>query len=105
MLYVGVVLAAFCCALGVIGVVWQQQQQTLAGEPAVEQIAEPEPMPVAEPEPERVREEDLVRPAVDADGNPTWVTVDEVVWHEIVHWPTPKVPETPRRTRRWHAGG
>jgi hypothetical protein len=33
------------------------------------------------------REEDLVRPAVTASGERTWIQADELVWHEIVAWP------------------
>jgi hypothetical protein len=33
------------------------------------------------------REEDRVRPAVGASGEPIWIESDQLVWHEIVAWP------------------
>jgi hypothetical protein len=45
-----------------------------------------EPAPVAAPR-DPSREEDLVRPAVTASGEPVWVDPNELIWHEIVAWP------------------
>lgn len=45
------------------------------------------------------REEDRVRPAVDADGAPIWVDVDHLFWHEIVSGPT-QPPLPPRAAAR-----
>ena len=33
------------------------------------------------------REEDRVRPALDANGKPIWVEAEDIFWHEIVSWP------------------
>ena len=87
MLYVGVTLTAFCLALCVLAIVWAGRERIDADD--VERA-------------ERVREEDLVRPAIDPDGRPTWVTPGEVVWHEIVEWPLPTAagPDVSRRRRR-----
>lgn len=49
----------------------------------------------------RGREEDRVRPVVDASGAKVWVDADDIVWHVIVSWPIPgrsaKQPESPVR--------
>jgi hypothetical protein len=86
MLYVGGVLVAFCLALCVIAVAWAAHERPRVGEGAIRRT-------------ERVREEDLVRPAHDVDGQPSWVTADEVVWHEIVHAPVPKADASQKRRR------
>jgi hypothetical protein len=57
----------------VIAVAWNGREQTGVTGAGVQQA-------------ETIHEEDLVRPAIDADGQPTWVPAGEVVWHEIVHW-------------------
>jgi hypothetical protein len=35
----------------------------------------------------RPREEDRIRPALDAEGQPIWVDAQDLFWHEIVAWP------------------
>jgi hypothetical protein len=43
-------------------------------------VSAPRPAP-------KPREEDLVWPSRDADGNTVWATQDELPWHEIVEPP------------------
>lgn len=52
----------------------------------------------ASPGVERPREEDRVRPAVDAAGQPIWVEADELFWHEIVSWPPRHGHEATKRS-------
>lgn len=53
----------------------------------------------------RTREEDRVRPAVDATGARIWLEQDEVFWHEIVCWPARRQPSGDReRTNSRNAG-
>lgn len=71
MLFLGVALAAVCCAVCVIVVAWAGRERHET-EDAGRVVDEP------------VRAEDLVRPVVDAAGRLTWVPADDIVWHEIV---------------------
>ena len=68
------------------GAVWLAALVRLAGLPR--RPAAPEQGPVAI----TAREEDRVRPAVDADGEPIWVEAEDLFWHEIVSWPPREPP-------------
>jgi hypothetical protein len=51
------------------------------------------------------REEDRVRPAVDATGERIWLEQDELFWHEIVCWPARRPPSGEREgADRRHTG-
>ncbi len=45
----------------------------------------------------RLREEDRARPAIDAAGEPIWLEDEDVLWHEIVCWPTRRRPRPDQR--------
>jgi hypothetical protein len=47
------------------------------------------------------REEDRVRPAVDANGERIWVEAENLFWHEIVSWP-PRKAAGPEQTQGRH---
>jgi hypothetical protein len=88
------VLLITVAALVLCGTVWVAALIRLATPP---RRAAPELQPNVAP----VREEDRVRPVVDANGERAWVDADDLFWHEIVSWP-PRKSVAPTETRAQH---
>jgi hypothetical protein len=68
MSYVDAVVATVCCILFAAAALAVQRRLRSAAPPATSQ---------------RVREEDLVWPSRDEDGNTVWATQDELPWQDI----------------------
>jgi hypothetical protein len=86
MVVLSIAACALCCAVWTVAVI-----QLTRTPPPQERAAAPAVV-------DRSREEDRVRPAVDASGAPIWVDADEVFWHEIVAWPRRLAEADDRRT-------
>lgn len=87
---------AVACAVGCAVLVLIAAAQRRTGHP--EQSAQQATPPTG-----RTREEDRIRPAVDASGTPVWVDRNHVEWHEIVSWPAVWVDEPPEPQVKRHA--
>jgi hypothetical protein len=74
MWYVDALVAALCC--GLFAAAAHSVRRRLRSMSATPRTALVRP-----------REEDLVRPTLDATGRTVWATQDELPWHEIVQAP------------------
>jgi hypothetical protein len=86
MVLLSVAACALCCAAWAVAVIQFTRRPSQQREVAAPDVVD------------RPREEDRVRPAVDASGEPIWVDADELFWHEIVAWPRRLADAEKRRT-------